>query len=265
MSLINEALKKAQRNRDPHPSIAGPGASDPLPGPPIYAKPRSHFAHPLLVALATVGVCALLGGGAYVWINRPAAQQAAGTSVVSVSPSGAPGAVPASAAAPAGSASSADPVVSLSTGVAAPTSSAPDAAPVASEAPVISASAAPASGAPAVITVAPAQQPAVAEPVVTPAPVVGSANPGVQPAATGTATRVTPSVPTENPAAVAFIEALRVTGVRASASDPKVLMNDRVYRQQDIVHRELNLRLIRIEPHTLTFTDDSGFVYTKSI
>lgn len=61
-----------------------------------------------------------------------------------------------------------------------------------------------------------------------------------------------------------FLEKLRVSGIRASDTDPKVIMNDRVYRLNDIVDRTTQLRLTRIEASTLTFVDASGFEYRKN-
>jgi hypothetical protein len=52
--------------------------------------------------------------------------------------------------------------------------------------------------------------------------------------------------------------------VRASATDPKVLMNDRVYRLNDVVDRDLQLRIIGIAPRELRFRDARGYVYTKT-
>jgi len=62
-----------------------------------------------------------------------------------------------------------------------------------------------------------------------------------------------------------FLEKLRVSGVRASPTDPKVIMNDRVYRLNDIVDKATQLRLIRVDNFTLTFSDPSGFEYRKTL
>jgi hypothetical protein len=67
-----------------------------------------------------------------------------------------------------------------------------------------------------------------------------------------------------NAAVLAFLENARVTGVRASATDPKVLMNNRVYRLYDTVERALELRVTKITPRELQFTDARGYVYTKA-
>jgi hypothetical protein len=61
-----------------------------------------------------------------------------------------------------------------------------------------------------------------------------------------------------------FVDAIRVMGVRSSGGESKVLMNDRVYRVNDIVDRKLALKLVKVEPELLTFTDPNGMVYTKS-
>jgi len=69
------------------------------------------------------------------------------------------------------------------------------------------------------------------------------------------------------PRAINFIEAIRVAGIRASATDSKdskVLMNDRVYRVGNTVEAEMGLRLVEITPNSLTFEDDRGGRYTRS-
>jgi hypothetical protein len=61
------------------------------------------------------------------------------------------------------------------------------------------------------------------------------------------------------------LESLRISGIRVSPTDPKVIMNDRVFRLNDLVDRPTQLRLIRIDSSTLTFVDASGFEYQKSL
>ncbi len=65
-------------------------------------------------------------------------------------------------------------------------------------------------------------------------------------------------------AVLAYLESARVTGVRASSTDPKVLMNNRVYRLYDTVDQVLQLRVTKITPRELEFTDARGYVYKKS-
>ena len=66
------------------------------------------------------------------------------------------------------------------------------------------------------------------------------------------------------PKAVAYIEALHVSGIRASTTDSKVLMNDRVYRVGDTVEHELGLKLAEITASSLTFEDERGARYTRN-
>jgi hypothetical protein len=64
--------------------------------------------------------------------------------------------------------------------------------------------------------------------------------------------------------AQAFVDAMHVTGIRASGSDSKVLMNDRVFRLNDIVERSLGLRLTGVAADQLSFTDGNGVLYTRN-
>ncbi|MCF3652197.1 hypothetical protein [Synoicihabitans lomoniglobus] len=124
------------------------------------------------------------------------------------------------------------------------------------------------------INPAPASSP-TAEPVSTPSPQPRSP---MTPAASGSVTILSQAelqataraVPSSQPslapseAVLNYLERSRVTGVRASATDPKVLMNDRVFRLNDVVDRDLQLRVIEIDPRQLKFRDPQGYVYTKS-
>lgn len=62
----------------------------------------------------------------------------------------------------------------------------------------------------------------------------------------------------------AFLDRLHVTGIRSSGAESKVLMNDRVYRVNDVVDRALGLKLVKVSPDTLTFEDANGLTYTKT-
>ena len=73
-----------------------------------------------------------------------------------------------------------------------------------------------------------------------------------------------PPRPKFSPKAISFIDNLRIAGIRASATDSKVLMNDRVYRNGDIVEYELGLKLIEITANSLTFENESGARYTRN-
>ncbi len=66
------------------------------------------------------------------------------------------------------------------------------------------------------------------------------------------------------PRAIKYIDSIRVAGIRASANDSKVLMNDRVYRIGDIVEAEMGLKLAGIATNALTFEDENGARYTRN-
>jgi hypothetical protein len=70
--------------------------------------------------------------------------------------------------------------------------------------------------------------------------------------------------PKLEPKAIQYIESLKVAGIRASASDAKVLMNDRVYRIGSIVEAEMGLKLVEITANSLTFEDERGGRYTRT-
>ncbi len=61
-----------------------------------------------------------------------------------------------------------------------------------------------------------------------------------------------------------FIDGLQVMGVRFSGASSKVLMNNRVYRVNDIVDRPLGLRLTAVTENSLTFVDANGASYIKN-
>lgn len=91
--------------------------------------------------------------------------------------------------------------------------------------------------------------------VLTVSPAVPVASP-VVPAAPATAADHTESIH-------AFLDAIRLKGVRATGADSRVLLNEHVYRLNDVVDRSLGLRLTKVESGKLTFTDANGVVYEK--
>lgn len=60
-----------------------------------------------------------------------------------------------------------------------------------------------------------------------------------------------------------YVDSLNITGVMFNRQDSKVLINNRVFSINSVVNRDYRLMLRQIEPHTLVFTDDSGRRYTK--
>ena len=144
---------------------------------------------------------------------------------------------------------------------------------------------------------APAPKPVVREAVATPAPVIvapviaqpapaaidlssvklpaaeAAAAAEAKPDAAPPASAPAPAVAAPAPAGanapqdiriLTFIDAIRVTGIRSSGHESKVLMNDRVYRINDMVDYTLAIRLIKVSAEGLTFTDANGTVYVKN-
>ncbi|MBW8782758.1 MAG: hypothetical protein JF609_05420 [Verrucomicrobia bacterium] len=223
MSLINEALKKAQRQR-----ADTAAASQPAPVAPISGEPAPRIAkrRPPMPARALM---LLIGGGCAVAVM-------AGVVTFILLHLDEP--LP--------------PVAKIAP--ATPHVKAPPVEPAPVTPPTVVLPVLPPDSAPVAVVLAKPTPPMPPPVVVKPVPVV------VAPPAA----EVKPAVPVANPKAEAFLETLHVTGVRMSETDPKVIMNDRIFRLHDVVDRATGLRLIQVEPSSLSFTDASGYVYTKS-
>ncbi|MDQ5977807.1 MAG: hypothetical protein QG602_779 [Verrucomicrobiota bacterium] len=261
MSLINEALKKAQKERTGEspslsavPTIGGERPDQ------ISRRGKSTGMGELILPLGLgAAVVAMLVVGAVFLFMRQSEPPA---------PSAPPSVASSTAATPA--------PVSPSVQPAAPVQTAPQ--PVATTPPPQVVVAAPPQPEPATVssftvpnvtTTSPvAAQPEPvrpAAPVVTltaPAPVVAAvtppSTPAPQPAQSAGPRKL-------EPRAINYIEALRVSGIRVSAEprESKVLMNDRVYRLGSLVEAEMGLRLVGITAASLTFEDDRGARYTR--
>lgn len=238
MSLINDALKKAQRQRTGDSPLSQP----PMPGgTPAPARPARGNNSPS-PQLLLVGVGAVLGlllatGAILFFRPKSTAPESAG-------------------------ASSAEQSKPQTNAVA---SSAPLPSPPAAQTP-------PASSQPSPVAVLAAAKPAESLPVVktTPSSAAATASEPRAPVdqISPHATATSPASPTAPPAPslrmIEAIEALRVAGIRASAgTDAKVLMNDRVYRIGDTVDHALGIKLTAVTASSLTFSDASGASYTR--
>jgi hypothetical protein len=241
MSLINEALKKAQRVRTEEPA-------DPSAAPQTAAAPEARIAKRGKATSANTMV--LIGSGAIVVIvlsvvltvfllNRPAT---------------APTPAPTASATPSPKSATPPPADTPTPVLVGPVIPPPTTEPRSPE------STAPSS----------ATQTASAAP---------SAGPATTPAPTPTDTPVTPAVavapativpatppppPTPDDRITAFVEAIKVAGIRSSGSESRVLMNDRVYRVNDIVERTLGVKLIKVGTDNLVFSDPKGATYVKN-
>jgi hypothetical protein len=276
MSLINDALKKAQRMRNEGAAAPSPGS-----GGPVVKRGQARSAKSMLF-LAVGAVVLVVGSmvGTALWLTRPAtpAPKVVAASASSPSPSGESPPAPLPRTEPAA------PAASLSSSGPAPAR--PETAPAsaASNAPMISLPlATSAATRPPVRTPAANSAPALPAPVSTPAPGRPSRTASAAEApATVTATLAkepdtlaaspaSPPAPVEPPPppksderVQRFVDEVRVTGIRSSGTESKVLMNDRVFRVNDIVERSLGIRLTRVAPDSLTFTDANGATYVKN-
>jgi cytoskeletal protein RodZ len=235
MSLINEALKKAQKQRTgeapPLASMPSVGGEAPQR---IARSGKSSSTNSLLVpvALGATGLVAVLVVGFFLLRGKPAAQTSVETKPIAATPATTP---PAPTSTPATTAST--PAKTTT----------------------------PAKADPFVLPVAPPPEPAKTA-VVTPKsePKIEAPKPvAAEPMANTPAKPAEPAAKLE-PRAIQYIENLRVTGIRASANDSKVLMNDRVYRIGHIVEHEMGLKLVGITASSLTFEDERGGRYTRN-
>jgi len=235
MSLINDALKKAQRQR------TGPLDAPPMPGGSGGGARGGSGAPTQLLVLAIAGavVVVVISVVATVWfLNRaPAAKPAANVAVAVAKP---PATAPKS---------DTSPVIIAPVIVQAPPPAieAPKPADTPAPSPVTAAPVTAATDAPSPVTAAPAGtvSPVAAAPIASTIP-----------------------APAELPLDVRiakFVENVKVTGILRSGTGSKVLMNDKVYRLGDVVDRALSLRLIKIEADSLTFVDANGTPYIKNL
>ena len=246
MSLINEALKKAQRDRAGSGSTETPGGAGPGDGGGSQHQPASSGRPRGLTGLIVGGVlgCAVAAFVIMQFLGKPevptapAKAPAVATAPKPAAPAPAPAVAPASTPAP----TTTPPVTAAAT-------STPAAEPAKPPAPATTAA-----------VTAPATPPAKTEPAPVPAAAV----------ATTTPPATAPAAPaTEEPAKrdrriLAFVDAVRVTGIRQAGRDSKVLMNDRVFRVGDLVDIPLGLKLSAVAAHQLTFTDEKGNDYVKN-
>jgi len=258
MSLINDALKKAQRLRTEDPA----GLAPPMPGggSPVAKRAQPRSAQQLVVLAAGGFVLVMLSVVVTVWlVNRPAP----------VNPAAPPAAHPAPKTATDSTAATpviVPPVIKPAPSVAVAETPPP---PV-EQTPPATASAAPVVqvAPPPIGPTAPPALPLTASPpatIATPTP-AAPAPAAVDTAATAAvASAPVPATPVKTDERVhAFVDAIRVAGIRSSGSDSRVLMNDRVFRVNDIVERNLGIRLTKVESGSLTFTDANGAVYVKN-
>jgi hypothetical protein len=251
MSLINEALKKAQWQRSQEPGAVTP----PVPGAEPGVVRRGK--RPANMLLLIGGGAALVVLSIVVTVLLVSREPAKPVVVARTTPAAAPKEIPTSTPGPVIIAPVLKPIE-------------PAAGPATNLGPATANRIVPvASPDKPATTPAPnpsvANRPAVAEtkapatPVTAP-PSVATTAPAPAPAPAAE----TPAVNAKGDERVhAFVDTIRVTGLRSSGNDSRVLMNEKVYRVNDIVERSLSIKLIKVDVDSLTFTDANGVQYVK--
>ncbi len=266
MSLINEALKRAQHLRKEEAA----GHATPPPGDPSHriahrGKPMASQTLMLIVAGSVAIVVITVVATVYLLRDEkpsPATDRAPAPAVVKT-PEVAPASTDTAPAVVLSIPNSATNTTTAQT-AAAPVVTAPIPAPVVAKLTP-----------PAPKPVTPVTQP-VTQPVAA-ATVPAATVPTSAPATTApiaTAPAATSPVATAPAAAASvapdqqvliYLDNLRVLGVRFSGLDSKVLIGDRVFRINDIIERNFGLRLVEVQPDRLFFVDARGAAYTKNL
>jgi hypothetical protein len=232
MSLINDALKKAQRQR----TVDAAGVAPPMPGETgtrVTRRNKPLASQSVLLIVAASAVLIVISVVATVYLLREPESSPVTPPIVQ---SSAPvGSVPAPVDSP-------------------------------SVSPVVFVPLAPLPTSPEVQNPQPEPQPSLVT-IPTPPPVITTPPPApVIVAQSEPAPRVVATASDKPDERILdYIDRLQVLGVRSSGSDSRVLMNDRVYRVNDIVDRGLGLRLIEAQSGRLEFEDARGVRYTKNL
>jgi hypothetical protein len=290
MSLINDALKKAQKQRTGEtPSLASmPGIGGESPHRIAKRAKPAGFDTLIIRAGVGAGVVLVLAIGGWLVLSPKAESGrrlgADGEAKLKAEDSNAqttaqPAAPVAQNPAPSSQPPAQNPQVSgFSSQVSAPVSAPAFTLPVATkvEPPAPAPSSEPqVSGLRSQVSASPPQVSAPPAPVV-PAPTGSSLQaspfrPQASPAATsepqvsGLRSQVSASPAKLEPRAIQFIENIKVGAIMARTStDAKVLMNDRVYRVGSLVEAEMGLTLVEITTGSLTFEDERGGRYTRT-
>lgn len=269
MSLINDALKKAQKQRTgAAPALASmPSVGGETPHRIAKRAKPAGFDTLIVRAGAGAGIALLLAVGGYFAFRGAPEDRGQKTEVSNQAPSQ-------SASPNAGSPLQPSPDLRLTSADGPSASSNPQVSvPQPAAAPVFTLPVAPK---PEPVASVPASEPQASRP--TPQASVPSPAPASPTRLTGSDPRVSPfrsqdSTPAQatgpqtalklEPRAIQFIENIKVAGIMARPTDSKVLMNDRVYRLGSIVEAEMGLTLVGITSDSLTFEDGNGGRYTR--
>jgi hypothetical protein len=74
----------------------------------------------------------------------------------------------------------------------------------------------------------------------------------------------TPGAQAHNDLVQGLVDGIHVSGVRAAGAESKALIDGHVYRLNDVLDRATGLRLVGVSPDHVTFVDSQGVTYQKS-
>jgi len=66
-----------------------------------------------------------------------------------------------------------------------------------------------------------------------------------------------------NPASIAYVKQMQIRGIRISDRNSKILMGNKVFSVDSMINNELNLRVKEIKTREVILIDDDGFIYSK--
>jgi hypothetical protein len=251
MSLINDALKKAARQRaeeqaDVVAPMPGGGRRISRQGAPMRTQTMVLIG---AAALALIIVSAVVTG--IFLTGKPEAKPVAA----------APAPVVQAAAPPMQAPAPKIVVQAPAVAVSLPRQGAP--APVAAVvAPAVSP---PAPAAAPVAQAAPTPTPTPQAVVQAPAPVVQAAAPAAQSQPPAVASAPTVPAPQSHTDLVqGVIDAYHISGVRLAGAGSKALIDGHVYKLNDVVDKALGLKLVKVDEDHLTFTDRDGNTFAKT-
>jgi hypothetical protein len=259
MSLINEALKKAQRERTEEQA----DLNTLMPGGRPHAGKRPTSLSTQSMVLLGAGVVALFVVcvvATVIWINRPTPGKVAPAKPAIAKAPTETGSPVAIVVPMAGRAKTADSAIET-----APVATAPKLTTHLTPAPV---SAAPETAPPSMSSArsAPVSDLATTSRVESPQSSSRDLAPSFARAAEPVPAVAAPAVPSGkfDERIQTLVDGFRVAGIRASGSGSKVLLNEKVFKINDIVDRTNGLRLTEVANDRLTFTTADGVTYVKN-
>lgn len=265
MSLINDALKKTQKLQTQQP--AAPGARTLQSSARSAGQPGGAMSFERIMLLVVALVAIVVGATAIALLLRPSGH---GRDVASMEHPGPPASSPPSSAAAAAPAAAKGNIPTAIAAIPPRVASAPGAPLQVS-----------ASASPIVISVPITQPPGAKTPLPPVSPTSSSApvvtvdlRPTPPPAPVRVESAPVPTAPPVSLAQIeearqrerilAYIDHLRIGGIRLAGDETRVLLNDHVYRLNGVISLELGLRLTAVSTTALTFADENGTVYKKT-